>query len=127
VWQVAPRVVPDGKPNALLRFAVRVARNVAVSELRRLRVTIDAELEEMSAPEVDPPDPILRRAIVECRESLPAQPAKALAARLESSGGETDETIAEHLGMKKNTFLQNFTRARKLLAECLRGKGVVLV
>jgi RNA polymerase sigma-70 factor (ECF subfamily) len=31
------------------------------------------------------------------------------------------------LGMKLNTFLQNFTRARKLLADCLRSRGVDLV
>ena len=36
-WQVAPRVVSDGKPNTLLRLAVRIARNLAVSERRRLR------------------------------------------------------------------------------------------
>jgi RNA polymerase sigma factor (sigma-70 family) len=127
VWQVAPRIVPDGKPNALLRFAVRVARNVAVSELRRARVRVDeTELEDVSAPIAEPPDPLLRRAIFECRGALPPQPAKALAARLESAGAEPDESLAERLGMTKNTFLQNFTRARKLLAECLRGKGVAL-
>src|SRR5688500_5682625 len=37
VWQVAPRLHPDGRGNSLLRLAVTVARNVAVSELRRLR------------------------------------------------------------------------------------------
>ena len=36
VWQVAPRVEPDGSPNALLRFAIRVGRNTAISEIRRL-------------------------------------------------------------------------------------------
>jgi hypothetical protein len=28
--------------------------------------------------------------------------------------------------MELNTFLQNFTRARKLLADCLRGRGIDL-
>jgi hypothetical protein len=28
--------------------------------------------------------------------------------------------------MKTNTFLQNVTRARKLLAECLKKRGVAL-
>jgi RNA polymerase sigma-70 factor (ECF subfamily) len=28
--------------------------------------------------------------------------------------------------MRKNTFLQNFGRARKLLAECLRRRGIDL-
>lgn len=128
VWQVAPRVERDGKPNSLLRFALRVARNLAVSELRRRReASVDLEaLENLpEATPAAPPDPMLRRAIVECRQGLPAQPARALAARLESSG-DADEVLAERLGMRANTFLQNFTRARKLLAECLRGKGVEL-
>jgi RNA polymerase sigma-70 factor (ECF subfamily) len=34
--------------------------------------------------------------------------------------------VAATLGMKKNTFLQNFGRARKLLVECLRKRGVDL-
>jgi hypothetical protein len=28
--------------------------------------------------------------------------------------------------MRLNTFLQNFTRARQLLADCLRKRGVVV-
>ena len=35
VWHASPRFVPDGQPNALLRFAVRIARNLAVDEARR--------------------------------------------------------------------------------------------
>src|SRR3989304_4469619 len=37
VWSVAPRFVPDGGPNGLLRLGVRIARNLAVSEVRRAR------------------------------------------------------------------------------------------
>jgi DNA-directed RNA polymerase specialized sigma24 family protein len=127
VWQFSPRVVPDGRPNALLRYAVRIARNLAISELRRARVKgVDpSTLEEVPdvAPSA-PPDPILRRAIAECREKLPLKPAAALSARIESGGADPDETLAARLGMRTNTFLQNFTRARKLLAECLESKGV---
>jgi RNA polymerase sigma-70 factor (ECF subfamily) len=47
-----------------------------------------------------------------------------LHARLESAGVEPDDALAERLGMRKNTFLQNFTRARKLLAECLARRGI---
>jgi RNA polymerase sigma factor (sigma-70 family) len=127
VWQVAPRVESDGKPNSLLRFAVRVARNLAMSELRRTRAaSTTPDLDEL--PEVSPsalPDPLLRQAIVDCQGALPPQPARALAARIESAG-EADEDLAERLGMRPNTFLQNFTRARKLLADCLHGKGIQL-
>ncbi|HVV86948.1 MAG TPA: sigma factor, partial [Kofleriaceae bacterium] len=38
VWQVAPRVNLDGRPNALLRLAHRIAKNLAIDELRRARV-----------------------------------------------------------------------------------------
>ncbi len=46
VWQVAPRFERDGRPNGLLRFAIRIARNLAVSEVRRTR----AEPVQQAAP-----------------------------------------------------------------------------
>ena len=42
-WSYAPRVVPDGKPNALFRVALRIARNLAVSEKRRLRPSVGGD------------------------------------------------------------------------------------
>jgi len=126
-WQVAPRVEVDGRPNALLRMSLRIARNLALDEVRRARtVAMTDELDDSARFAVaDPgPDPILRRVIDECRRALPAKPAQALSARIESAGGEPDVTLAERLGMKLNTFLQNFTRARKLLLDCLRSRGV---
>lgn len=128
-WQVAPRLRPDGRANALLRLSVRISRNLAVSELRRMRVRPSVLADIDSAPEVpvEPiaPDPLLRRVIALCREKLPRRPAQALSARLEYSG-QSDHELAEFLGMKLNTFLQNFTRARRLLAECLARNGVEL-
>jgi DNA-directed RNA polymerase specialized sigma24 family protein len=134
VWQVAPRVKPDGRPDALLRVAIRTGRNLAVSELRRARllpVEID-ELERAAATlEGGPPpdragDPFLRQAIVDCHGRLPARPARALDARLESAGSERDVVLADRVGMRPNTFLQNITRARRLIAECLRRRGIDL-
>ncbi len=132
VWQVAPKFEPDGRENALLRWAIRVARNLALSELRRHRARPQGHLD----PEIDPeaaltappsePDPLLRRVIAECRDELPTKPAQALRARLESDGLRRDDELAEALGMKKNTFLQNFGRARKLLRDCLERRGVEL-
>jgi RNA polymerase sigma-70 factor (ECF subfamily) len=119
VWQVAPRFVPDGAPNGLLRLAVRIARNLAVSEVRRTRATPVEAIEIAVAP--SEPDPLLRQAIVDCRDKLPARPREVLDARLR--GGD-DETLALGLEMKLNTFLQNFTRARQLLADCLGKKGI---
>jgi RNA polymerase sigma-70 factor (ECF subfamily) len=126
VWQVARRVEPDGRPNALLRFAHRVARNLALSMLRAAREIPDGDAGADLADEPRAPDPLLRRALAACRERLPRRPAQALDARLDASGAEPDAALARRLGMTTNTFLQNFTRARKLLADCLRARGVEL-
>jgi RNA polymerase sigma-70 factor (ECF subfamily) len=128
-WQVAPRVVDDGGADPLFRLALRIARNLAIDEVRRLRATPwssdEGDLEAtLAAPTPHEPDPLLRKAILECRQRLPGRPAQALDARLTSAGAEPDATLAARLGMQLNTFLQNFTRARKLLAECLRARGV---
>jgi RNA polymerase sigma-70 factor (ECF subfamily) len=136
VWQVAPRVETDAKGDSLVRLAIRIARNLAISETRRNRgrAVEPATLEQVlvthtpppSDPEHAPVDPMLRRVIALCREKLPNKPARALTERLMAAGGTPDEHLAERLGMKLNTFLQNFTRARRFLAECLREHGVDL-
>lgn len=130
VWQLAPTVVADGRGNSLLRFAHRIAKNLCLDEARRLRTTPLADGNEAAEASIDPrdaaPDPVLRRAIAECREKLPGKPGQALSERIASDGGEPDAVLARRLGMTLNTFLQNFTRARKLLAECLEKKRVTL-
>lgn len=125
VWQVAPRFTPDGQPDSLIRFAVRIARNLAVSELRRTkaRAVEAADLDE-GIVDVPVPDPMLRQAIADCRDKLPTKPRMVLDARLEAAGGRDDAELAGGLGMRLNTFLQNFTRARQLLAECLGKRGI---
>ena len=131
IWQVAPRFTHDGKPNALLRFAVRTARNVAVTEWRRrgkpeqqeaLERHLSAELELQPVT----PDPHLREHIVRCRQKLPGKPGEALSQRLASDGRDDDSVLAAQIGMSLNTFLQNFTRARKFLKECLEKAGIHL-
>lgn len=131
VWQVAPRVKPDGRPDALLRLAVRVARNLAVDQARRRRVTVrDAPALEalqhaaMATGEPSTPDPGLRQAIIECVDKLPSKPQQALTLRL--AGARSDRAVAEACGLRVNTFLQNVTRARKLVADCLRRAGIDL-
>lgn len=131
VWQVAPRHTPDGRPNSLFRLAIRIARNLAIDEVRRARAAPlpDEGLEALLAEAeggaaLSGPDPFLRRAIEECRAKLPDKPAQVIDSRLSSGGAEPDQTLAERLGMRLNTFLQNFTRARKLLAECLEKRRI---
>ncbi|MDX2093269.1 MAG: sigma-70 family RNA polymerase sigma factor [Kofleriaceae bacterium] len=126
VWQVAPRFVPDGSANGLVRLAVRIARNLAIDEVRRIKARpVEPERLEAVADDVPAaPDPMLRTAIAECRDKLPAKPREAFDARLASAGSQDDEDLATSLNMRLNTFLQNFTRARKLLAECLGKRGI---
>jgi DNA-directed RNA polymerase specialized sigma24 family protein len=130
VWQVAHRVVADGEPNSLLRLAVRIARNLAIDETRRRCPEIKNPLDE--GPDIPddtpdpapPPDPLLRERILECLRRLPRQPLTALLARLDSAGGASDHALAESVRMTLNTFLQNITRARRLLNDCLRQHGI---
>lgn len=126
-WQVAPRVQADGRPNALLRLTVRIARNLAIDEARRARIdwTEPAVLERV---EVEPvlPDPLLRAQVERCREQLPPAPARALTARLEGRGGASDRDLAAAVQMELNTFLKNVGRARTWLLECLARAGIVV-
>jgi RNA polymerase sigma-70 factor (ECF subfamily) len=43
---------------------------------------------------------------------------------MHSDGQLDDHALAAGLSMRINTFLQNVTRARRLLAECLRRAGI---
>jgi len=130
VWQVAPRFEDDGKPEGLVRLAIRIARNLALTELRRRRVptadlqALERTAEQLQVPAIQP-DPMLREIIHKCRERLPRKPRQALDARL-SATGSPDRDLAEHLGMKLNAFFQNIRRARLHLAECLKRHGVSL-
>ncbi len=115
---------------ASLKFAFRVARNVALEEMRRYRQgrfinleALDGLPEGSVAPETS--DPALVRIIKTCMERLPKQPRHALSARLQS-GMRPDRELAAQLRMKTNTFLQNIVRARRLLRTCLERGGVRL-
>ncbi len=133
VWLVARRCEPDGRENSLLRMARRIARNLAIDETRRWNRDTPRE-RKADGPAgrggdepIDPtasPDPILRRRIAECFEKLPGKPREAMTARLSTNGCLSDKTLAEKLDMRLNTFLQNITRARRLLADCLRQYGI---
>lgn len=131
MWLVAsdPQRVLEGR-DASLKFAFRVARNVALEETRRWRLDrfVDlGKLEDLPEGSIDPEpgDPALARAIADCFRRLPGKPRSALAARLEGDC-LPDRVLAEGLRMRLNTFLQNIVRARKSLEKCLEGRGVRL-
>jgi RNA polymerase sigma-70 factor (ECF subfamily) len=130
VWQVAARHQPDGKPNGLLRLAMRIAHNLAIDAVRRDRTGVRDfdDSDDANIPSIEPvePDPLLRQAVERCHAELPDRPRAALEARVASGGASPDRALAEALGMRLNTFLQNVTRARQLLAACLERRGIRL-
>jgi RNA polymerase sigma-70 factor (ECF subfamily) len=126
VWVGAQRCAPDGRPNALLRFARRIAINLALDEIRRRGFVMSGDPpgdDDLPDP-APPPDPLLRARIERCLAELPRAPGRAIRLRIAAAGGERDATLARRLGMRLNTFLQNVTRARRLLAECLERSGI---
>lgn len=128
-WQVAPHCHGDGRAHTLLRFAMRVTQNLAIDEARRHRLLPTAFGDELPEPFVEPanaPDDAVRAAVASCLGKLPPQPARAITLRLADEGRTTDRDLAVGAGMTTNTFLQNITRARKLLAECLQRAGIDL-
>lgn len=129
VWQVAPRCRPDGRPHGLLRMAMRITQNLAISEARRHRLAPVPVGDALPDPVVEParaPDDAVRAAVASCLGKLPPQPATAITLRLADGGCTDDRELARGANMTTNTFLQNVTRARKLLAECLRRAGIDL-
>jgi DNA-directed RNA polymerase specialized sigma24 family protein len=127
VWQVAPRVQVDARGNSLLRLAHTIARNAALDEARRMGNRAQVPVEEAHAfEEPVPPDPMLRAAIVDCHDKLPPTPRRALTQRMEAAGGTEDRDLARAAKQTLNTFLQNVTRAKKLLRSCLETKGIAL-
>jgi RNA polymerase sigma-70 factor (ECF subfamily) len=127
MWVVARDVELQGE-NASLRYALRIARNLALREAaRQERFERLGDDPEPASVRVDPaPDPALRRTIRECLKRLPAKPGQALVARLRSQGRHPDRDLAAQLGMRVNTFLQNVSRARDALRKCLESRGVDL-
>ena len=131
MWMLAPTLDLSGR-NASLRYALRLLRNLALDEARRLRrlTPLDMEaLERMPEASVLPdpgPDPGLRRAVLSCLEQLSGRPRAALDARLADAGRSSDRALATALRMTVNTFLQNVVRARRLMAQCLERAGISL-
>ena len=116
--------------NASLRFASAIAQNVAREEVRRTRherFVDPRDLEKLQNEWVNPEvvDPALRNSIDTCIERLPAQPKRALEARIRD-GHLPDRDLAQGVRMKLNTFLQNIVRARRLVGDCLEQRGVRL-
>ena len=133
MWLIATKssTALEGE-NASLRMALGVARNVAREEVRRAKLGKLVPLEgledahEMAIEPEPGPDPGLARAIQDCMARIPDRLRTALQLRIAQGYGQPDRELAEALGLKLNTFLQQIVRARKSLGECLKRKGVEL-
>lgn len=115
--------------NASLRFSIGMARNLARAEARRFGKETLLPPEDL--PDIPiPPDPTaftgLLLAIRECIEKLSRKPLDALRARLDFGAMFLDREIADRIGMTLNTFLQNITRARRSVMDCLQRRGIPL-
>jgi DNA-directed RNA polymerase specialized sigma24 family protein len=131
VFRHAERIVPDGKPGFLIRWAVTVARNQAKTEATRAGasragklLSLDSE-ERLKEPEVrfGGGDPILRAQISKCHQGLQPAPRSFLARYLEDGGGRVDD-LAARLGMTADAARQNLRRARQGIRECLQRVGI---
>jgi RNA polymerase sigma-70 factor (ECF subfamily) len=129
MWRLAPTLELTGA-NASLRYLGTIARNLALAEARAMGAEVplenpEGETIEIPVPPAPVPDKGLRAAILGCLEALRGSPARAIGARL-SYGERPDRELAAEIAMTLNTFLQNVVRARRALAECLKGKGIVV-
>lgn len=128
MWRLAPRLDLRGQ-NASLRFALRLVRNLANAEARRLGTVREVDPDSLGSFDegaVEPecvPDDALRRAIHKCFGKLPQRLREAMEARVR---GCADREAACALGVKINTFRQRLVRARRHLADCLRAAGIRL-
>lgn len=130
MWVLAPKLDLHGR-NASLRFALRLFRNMAISETRRLRNRLPVDPrevedhEEMRVEPEPPPDPHLRQIIWGCIEKLPRRAREVLLLRITTPGSDlSDRERAAGLGIKVNTFVQQVVRARRLVSDCLKDNGV---
>lgn len=130
VWHGRGAIEPHPKGRTLERLAFTIGRRLAIDEARRagrereVAALVETEL-PMSERDTSP-DPHLRAWIERCRSRLPKKPFAALQARIEAAGARRDRELAAELGMQENTFLQNLSRARKLLTACLEKAGIAL-
>lgn len=128
MWVLAPRLELSGA-NASLRYVHTMARNLALRESERqgrFDVTAPADLEIEGVGDGPATDPVLRKRIIECLQALSARPREALLLRLNDRAARSDRDLAEGLGIRLNTFLQNVVRARRALKRCLESHGISL-
>jgi DNA-directed RNA polymerase specialized sigma24 family protein len=125
IWQGASRILPDGRPGFLLRWARTVAVNAARNAARQSgrHVSLPPDL-----PAVDRPgagsDPLLRERVRRCLERLLPGQRRAFEARISDGGSRNDRELASSSGMSFDAFRQHLARGRKALVGCLGSYGI---
>lgn len=126
MWVLAKGLTLAGE-SASLRYALRLVRNLAIDEARRMgTLALDDPPPEPAVQPAPVPDAGLRRVILRCLGRLPTMPGRAIRARLLNHDCAPDRDIARRAGMQLNTFLQNIVRARRHLRKCLESHRVRL-
>jgi DNA-directed RNA polymerase specialized sigma24 family protein len=128
MWIVATEGLRDLQgPDASLRFAVGMARNLARAEARRngrLQFLPPEDLPEVSRDPEPVPDPGLAAAIRDCVANLSPKLRTVLNERVYGGPFHPDRVLADRLQMRLNTFLQSVVRGRAQIRTCLEKKGV---
>ena len=132
-WQVAPRHAPDGRPNSLLRVALRIARNLAIDEARRARVAPmpDEDIEQaLAAAEIPQagsgPDPFLRRAFAAIWEDELNLADAATLIRLADENGLPGKALAERSANEDVGKIYEQNRQDALAADVFGSPAYVL-
>jgi DNA-directed RNA polymerase specialized sigma24 family protein len=128
MWIVATEGLRELQgPDASLRFAIGMARNLARAEARRngrLQFLPPEGLPEMPTDPEPSPDPGLAAAIRDCMARLSPKLRQVLSERIAGGAVHPDRVLANRLRMKLNTFLQSVVRGRQQIRQCLEKKGV---
>jgi RNA polymerase sigma factor (sigma-70 family) len=129
LWMLAPGKDLRGE-NASLRYAVTVMHNLARKIAKRnglIHLIPDDEIERTNPVNPGPlPDPALARIIKMCLGKLPRKPRRVMEMIVAAGHAVSNRILAERLGMKLNTLVQNLVRGRKALRRCLERNGVRL-
>lgn len=129
LWMLAPGKDLRGE-NASLRYAVTVMHNLAGKIAKRnglIHLIPDDEIDRTNPVNPGPlPDPALARIIKMCLDKLPGKPRQVMEMIVVAGHAVSNRILAEQLGMKLNTLVQNLVRGRKTLRRCLERNGVRL-
>ena len=127
VWERTSTIVPDGRPAFLLRWAIRVARNKALNDVKRAQRDVPlhepSERSETQSGRAGA-DPFLRARIHSCHERLPTALRRVIDMILADGGQQSARESATAGGMSYDAFRQNLARGRRALVNCLKEHGI---